>query len=64
MPDRRDPDRILHAMFELVMGRSSAIASGYEDAIDSDRLRHNPLMKVRLDADLLCESATSPCSRR
>src|SRR5215471_8154018 len=46
MPDRRDPDRILHAMFELVMGRSSAIASGYKDAIDHDRLRHDPLMKI------------------
>jgi len=46
MPDRRDPDRILHEMFEMVMARSSAIACGYEDAIDHDRLRHDPLMKV------------------
>ena len=28
------------------MGRSSAIASGYKDAIDFDRLRHDPLMKA------------------
>jgi hypothetical protein len=46
MPDRRDPDRIRHAMFEMVMARVSAIACGYEDAIDLDRLRHDPLMKV------------------
>jgi hypothetical protein len=46
MPDRRDPDRISHAMFELVMARTSAIACGHEDAIDLDRLRHDPLMKV------------------
>jgi Transposase DDE domain group 1 len=46
MPDRRDPDRILHEMFEMVMARSSAIACGYKDAIDHDRLRHDPLMKV------------------
>jgi hypothetical protein len=46
MPDRRDPDRVQHAMFEMVMGRSSAIASGYKDAIDFDRLRHDPMMKV------------------
>src|SRR5271166_5759027 len=32
MPDRRDPDRVRHAMFELVMARASAIAYGYEDA--------------------------------
>ena len=46
MPDRRDPDRVRHAMFEMVMARVSAIACGHEDAIDLDRLRHDPLMKV------------------
>ncbi len=46
MPDRRDPDHIRHAMFEMVMARVSAIACGYEDAIDLDRLRHDPLMKL------------------
>src|SRR6202049_3711338 len=45
MPDRRDPDRILHAMFEMVMARVAAIACGHKDAIDLDRLRHDPLMK-------------------
>jgi hypothetical protein len=46
MPDRRDPERIRHAMFEMVMARAAAIACGYEDAIDLDRLRHDPLMKI------------------
>jgi hypothetical protein len=46
MPDRRDPDRIEHAMFEMVMARCAAIACGYKDAIDHDRLRHDPLMKL------------------
>jgi hypothetical protein len=46
MPDRRDPDRVRHAMFEMVMARASAIACGHEDANDLDRLRHDPLMKV------------------
>jgi Transposase DDE domain group 1 len=46
MPDRRDPDRIQHAMFEMVMARVSAIACGHKDAIDLDRLRHDPLMKL------------------
>jgi hypothetical protein len=46
MPDRRDADRVRHAMFEMVMARASAIACGYEDAIDLDRLRYDPLMKV------------------
>src|SRR6201995_1427431 len=46
MPDRRDQNRIRHAMFEMLMARVSAIASGYEDANDLDRLRHDPLMKL------------------
>src|SRR5260370_4046783 len=46
MPDRRGPDGILNAMFEMVMECVSAIACGYKDAIDVDRLRHDPLMKV------------------
>ena len=28
------------------MARVSAISGGYKDAIDLDRLRHDPLMKV------------------
>jgi hypothetical protein len=46
MPDRRDGDRILHAMFELVMARAAAIACGHKDAIDLDHLRHDPLLKL------------------
>jgi len=46
MTDRRDPNRIRHEMFEMVMTRVSAIACGYEDANDLDRLRHDPLMKL------------------
>jgi hypothetical protein len=45
MPDRR-ANRIRHEMFEMVMARVCAIACGHEDAIDLDRLRHDPLMKV------------------
>jgi hypothetical protein len=41
MPDRRDPDRIRHAMFQMVISRVLAIACGHEDAIDLD-----PLMKL------------------
>jgi hypothetical protein len=46
MPDRRDASRIRHDVFEVVMARVAAIACGHEDAIDLDRLRHDPLMKV------------------
>ena len=43
---RQAASRICHDMFELVMARVSAIACGHEDAIDLDRLRHDPLMKL------------------
>jgi len=46
MPDRREGSRIRHEMFEMVMARTSAIACGHKDAIDLDRLRHDPLMKI------------------
>jgi len=46
MPDRRDPNRTQHDMFELVMARTAAIACGHKDAIDLDRLRHDPLLKL------------------
>jgi hypothetical protein len=46
MPDRRKASRIRHAMFEMVMARVCAIACGHEDAIDLDRLQHDPLMNV------------------
>src|SRR5438270_154236 len=46
VPDRRDPSRICHDVFEMVMARVSAIACGHKDAIDLDRLRHDPLMKL------------------
>jgi hypothetical protein len=46
MLDRRDASPVRHAMFEMVMARVCAIACGHEDAIDLDRLQHDPLMKV------------------
>jgi hypothetical protein len=45
-PDRRDPARIDHGMEELLGSRIFAIACGYEDANDLDRLRHDPALKL------------------
>jgi hypothetical protein len=57
MPHRRDPGRIKHEMFEMVMARAAAIACGYEDAIDLDRLRDDPLMKVAVGR---CPESSAP----
>jgi hypothetical protein len=57
MPDRRNASRIRHEMFEMVMARVSAIACGHKDAIDLDRLRHDPLMKIAVGR---CPTTGSP----
>jgi hypothetical protein len=48
MPDRRDQSRVDHEMVELVMARAVAIACGYKDANDLNRLRDDPLMKIAI----------------
>jgi hypothetical protein len=45
----------------MVMARVCAIACGHEDAIDLDRLRHDPLMKVAVGLDA-CLHAVGPGS--
>ncbi|MBM2713591.1 transposase [Mesorhizobium caraganae] len=62
----RHPQRVRHAMVEILGARIFAIACGYEDATDLDRLRADPASKLacgRLpDSGLdLCSLPT--CSR-
>ena len=61
--DRRDPARIDHTLPELFKTRIFAIACGYEDANDLDRLRHDPLLKLAVgrcpqSGDPLCSQST------
>ncbi len=42
--DHRDPDRIEHTVEQLLGQRLFAMALGYEDLNDHDRLRHDPLL--------------------
>jgi Transposase DDE domain group 1 len=63
-----DQNRIRHAMFEMLMARVSAIACGYEDAIDLDRLRHDSLMKLAIgrcpqSGEALASQSTISASR-
>jgi hypothetical protein len=44
--DARNPDLVEHAVETLVMQRIVGIALGYEDLIDHDELRHDPVMAV------------------
>jgi len=44
--DARDPDLIEHAVTTLVGQRVFGIALGYEDLVDHDELRHDPVLAV------------------
>ena len=46
MRDRRDLTRIRHRMGEIIEARVFGICCGYEDGIDHDALRHDPVMKM------------------
>jgi len=44
--DPRDPDRITHSLADILRARIFAIACGYEDGDDLDRLRCDPAFKL------------------
>jgi DDE family transposase len=44
--DGRDPDATIHTVPALVGQRIFGIALGYEDLVDHDRLRHDPVLGV------------------
>src|SRR3979411_3555277 len=46
IPDGRDPDRVTHLLPDILRARIFAIACGYEDADDLDRLRVDPAFKL------------------
>jgi Transposase DDE domain group 1 len=61
MPDRRDQDRVTHLLPDILRARIFAIACGYEDADDLDRLRGDPAFK--LACGRLPDSGTDLCSQ-
>ncbi len=46
--DHREPDRVVHDVTTLVGQRVFGIALGYEDLVDHDELRHDPVLGVVL----------------
>src|SRR5260370_38128570 len=46
MRDRRNLERIVHPLEEMLRLRMFAIAAGYEDADDCDSLRYDPIFKM------------------
>src|SRR6266404_2156333 len=61
--DRRNPERIVHPLEEMLRLRMFAIAAGYEDADDCDWLRYDPIFKMAVghapeSGDPLCSQPT------
>src|SRR6266853_2487501 len=61
--DRRNPERIVHPVEEMLRLRMFAIAAGYEDADDCDSLRYDPIFKMAVghapeSGDPLCSQPT------
>lgn len=46
VPDRRDPTRVTHEIVDMIRARLLAIAHGYEDCNDFERLRLDPAFKL------------------
>ena len=46
IPDDRDPQRVTHLLPDILRARIFAIACGYEDGDDLDRLRTDPAFKL------------------
>ena len=61
IPDGRDPDRVTHPLPDILRARIFAIACGYEDADDLDRLRFDPAFK--LACGRLPDSGRDLCSQ-
>lgn len=60
--DPRDPERITHALRDLVAQRLYGLCCGYEDLNDHDRLRHDPLLQTAVGK--AGELASSPTFSR
>jgi len=47
--DPRNPDQVTHSLAEIIGFRLLMIAAGYEDGIDANSLRGDPMFKMALD---------------
>jgi hypothetical protein len=61
IPDGRDQSRVTHLLADILRARIFAIACGYEDADDLDRLRLDPAFK--LACGRLPDSGVDLCSQ-
>lgn len=61
LADPRDPDRVTHAMSDLLKQRVFGLCLGYEDLNDHAMLRSDPLMQTACERDTPLASAPTLC---
>jgi hypothetical protein len=49
LTDEREQAKVKHPLSQLISQRVYQIAAGYEDANDSNHLRHDPIFKIACD---------------
>ncbi len=59
--DKRHPGYIKHQIVQLLTQRVFQIACGYEDANDSNTLKHDPIMKIACEKDDVLASQPTMC---
>ena len=58
--DKRHPSYVKHQIVQLLTQRVFQIAAGYEDANDSNTLKHDPILKIACEKD--DSLASQPCA--
>ena len=61
LEDRRDPERVLHGLAEMIRYRALLIAAGYPDGNDCGALKSDPAFKMAVGR--LPESGDDLCSQ-
>jgi hypothetical protein len=59
--DERHPSYVKHEIVQLLTQRVFQIASGYEDANDSNTLKHDPILKISCEEDDVLASQPTMC---
>ncbi len=59
--DTRHPGYVKHTIIQLLTQRVFQIAAGYEDANDSNSLKHDPILKIACEKDDVLASQPTMC---
>ena len=64
LPDGRDQNHVQHSSLTILRQRMYQIVAGYEDAVDADQLRHDPVFQLLADGPAGKPLASQPTLSR